>query len=556
MAIVATRLTLLLAILSGWEARAFVAPSLSAKKLPFRLLPASIRPPAGPITSYIGHESRSAPLSALSSSTSAENGANELRDGDSSDVLKASVCVGAVTAMMGYLYGKVLSRCLGAVWTTLPALLSERLGGATLSPVWFITSTMTLGGILIGIISSRIKGAYTVADFVSAFSSVSAEARRLPQSRASLPPLLALSLLTSVFGFSLGPEAPMVCAGGIVGTSISRRWFGDPDSSPRAAGAAEALAYAGAAGTLTAFMGIPIAGSVFALEMTRESSGMNKGARGAWSPAVAASVAALALLRVVLEPSGAVGGHFSYGSVGALGGRAMMIAALICGVGGAAIGTVFHKAVAVLKRILWTIPKKSKAVENEWRRTVAIKGLIGLLVGILSSYYPQTLFWGEGSLQCAIDGQLTPFSATKHGLSSLLTSAAAINPSVPFATAGAAAKVGLAKLIAIMLACAAKLPGGIIFPLFFAAAPFAHAIALVMPTIIPATLVPVIVICLMASTQASVTRTPLASALILTLTASAATELSVMLPPCLVASYVGVWTSQLFSGKSYFKYSE
>ena len=44
--------------------------------------------------------------------------------------------------------------------------------------------------------------------------------------RHHLLPLLLLSLVTSTFGFSVGPEAPMVCAGGLIGASLSRRFYG------------------------------------------------------------------------------------------------------------------------------------------------------------------------------------------------------------------------------------------------------------------------------------------------------------------------------------------
>jgi hypothetical protein len=53
-----------------------------------------------------------------------------------------------------------------------------------------------------------------------------------------------------------------------------------------------------------------------------------------------------------------------------------------------------------------------------------------------------------------------------------------------------------------------------------------------------------------------VTRTPLATVLMLTLTASAATELSVMLPACMISSYLGVFLSRQLSSKSYFGYKE
>ena len=241
-----------------------------------------------------------------------------------------------------------------------------------------------------------------------------------------------------------------------------------------------------------------------------------------------------------------MGGHFSYGAIGGLSGRAMILASLASGALGAGLGTIFHKSVRFLKRFLWPV-KPSKA---PWKCQVLVKTSIGLVVGILSYYFPQTLFWGEGSLQCMIDGQRTAFSATHHGLSTALTSQALVNPGMPFPGSLAALKVGAAKLFAITLACAGKFPGGIIFPLFFAAPPFAHAFS----SYLSSSILPVMVICTMASTQASVTRTPLATALILSLSASVSSELSILLPACLLASYFGVFVSQLLSRKSYFEY--
>jgi hypothetical protein len=77
-------------------------------------------------------------------------------------------------------------------------------------------------------------------------------------------------------------------------------------------------------------MGIPIAGSIFALELTRASSGLSSGARDSLPPAVAASVAALVVIRAILLTHAPVGGHFSYGSIGVLSGRTMMMAVAIC----------------------------------------------------------------------------------------------------------------------------------------------------------------------------------------------------------------------------------
>ena len=202
-------------------------------------------------------------------------------------MVPASILVGLVTSAIGIMYGKVLGLSVNFIWKTLPTYFDR------INPVYFITSICTLGGLLMGILTSaspRFGSAFTVADFVSAFSI--APAQTLPSSRVHLLPLLLLSLITSACGFSVGtyrtsscfsllhrspltclfpkgPEAPMVCAGALVGASMARVVYpqdiGDDEVSRRHQ---TTLAYTGAAGALTAFMGIPVAGSVFALEMT------------------------------------------------------------------------------------------------------------------------------------------------------------------------------------------------------------------------------------------------------------------------------------------------
>ncbi|KAL7527373.1 hypothetical protein ACHAWF_002154 [Thalassiosira exigua] len=293
-------------------------------------------------------------------------------------------------------------------------------------------------------------------------------------------------------------------------------------------------------------MGIPVAGSIFALELTRRGSRIMS---TALTPAVISSISALALIRGILIPNASVGGHFSYGLLDHINGRETILVSLVCGMGGGLIGTVFHKLVMSFKKVAWET--KESEEEKLWRREVLVKTTIGLLVGLIGSFYPQTLFWGEGSLQTVVDGHQTPFKATKHGLVDLLTRAAKVNPSVPFESSSAALQVGAAKLVSIALACAGKFPGGIIFPLFFAAAPFAHAYS----GLVQSRIMPLAVMCLMAATQASVTRTPLATVFILALSATKETELSAMLPACLISSYLGVFTSRKLSSKSYFSYN-
>lgn len=499
----------------------------------------------------------------LSGGATATNASSNDTD---SQIFSQAAVVGTVTAAMGFVYGRVLDATVRGVWTKLPSLLAAsscstlaNLGGSSR----YILCMMSLGGLLMGILSSKLKPFYIVAEFVSRIPTLSGKkgASNLPPLLPVLPNLLILSLVTSTFGFSVGPEAPMVCAGGLIGAAMARRWVNtdgyDAIDDNTTTCKKEILTYAGAAGSLTAFMGIPLAGPIFALELTRASSGMSPAAKDALGPAVVASAAALLLIRGLLKGSSLVGGHFSYGTIEALSGRAAMATSLLCGVGGAVLGTCFHKFVHILKDTFW----KQGPSNNETKRSifvnreVVVKTTIGVLVGFLSMMYPQTMFWGEGSLQCVVDGHKTPFAATKHGLSNALTGSALVDPSVPFLSGSAAAQVGLAKLLSISLACAGKFPGGIIFPLFFAAAPIAHSALMTFFSYFPTHVAPTAIMCLMAATQASVTRTPLATIFMLALSAAPTTPLSTMLPSVILSSYIGVWFSRYLSKDSYFDYS-
>ena len=149
------------------------------------------------------------------SSTAAANGVKK------DDIIPASIAVGVITAAMGFLYGKVLGLSVTTIWSTIPNLLLEKTG--SINPRIFITSTCTIGGLIMGLLTSKLSSTFAVSDFVSAFSRVPAET--LPSPLIHLGPLLLLSLVTSSFGFSVGPEAPMVCAGALLVVAlVCRKW--------------------------------------------------------------------------------------------------------------------------------------------------------------------------------------------------------------------------------------------------------------------------------------------------------------------------------------------
>eukprot|EP00934_Nitzschia_sp_Nitz4_P001989 Nitzschia sp. Nitz4//scaffold186_size43309//14879//16486//NITZ4_007318-RA/size43309-processed-gene-0.1-mRNA-1//1//CDS//3329539761//1989//frame0 len=455
-------------------------------------------------------------------------------------LLKSTIIVSTITTMVGFLYHEVMMMSTKFIWKKLPTLFSAW-SGQKVNPVLFVPAMVTLGGFISAILAILYPTAYSAYDFVYNFSK--SPAKSVPSIKGHLLPGLIMGLVAIAFGFSKDPEAPMLCAGSLIGTAVSRRMYGTDENDIEREDRETALGFVGVAGTLTGSMGLPITGTLFPMEMTSSDVGMTRSMEWALSPAIVANVAAMIVLGVV-HPS-LVGGHFRYGTVGSIGSRLLLSTSLLCGVGGALIGTAFHKLVHAMKHILWHEPKK------QWRRELVVKTFVGLAVGCLGVLYPQSMFWGEASLQAVVDGQQTAFTSTFKGIPQFISShMAMVDPSVPF-QAWPAAQVGLAKFLAVSLATAGKITGGIVFPLFFAAAPFAHALSGFMaPGVLP-----VAVMALMAATQASATRTPLASTLILGLMASAGSELSILMPASLIASYVSVYVSRMLSGESYFHYS-
>ena len=191
--------------------------------------------------------------------------------------------------------------------------------------------------------------------------------------------------------------------GSLVGSAYGKRVYGVSEHGMR-----RIMAYAGAAGALTTFIGMPLAGALFVLEITRSSSGLNPEAYEALTPAIVASCTSLLVAKAIFSPAQTIGGHFAYGAIGgALTGVPMAILALSAGAGGALIGRIFVAAVAVLKQPMWpqqAQAKETREVDKRWAcspkaRQVMVKTAVGLVVGLLSLRFPQTLFWGEGSLQ-------------------------------------------------------------------------------------------------------------------------------------------------------------
>ena len=150
----------------------------------------------------------------------ANNNDSSVNKSETETPLSVAMGVGVIASLVGYLYSKCMKGGFNLLWNTIP---SKLFSGTTPScklcellqqyPAAYIVLTMTLGGGLVSALSTftfpKSFSAHDFVHFLSRGEGSESEVDKFPKARTLLPVLL-LSLLTSISGFSLGPEAPMV----------------------------------------------------------------------------------------------------------------------------------------------------------------------------------------------------------------------------------------------------------------------------------------------------------------------------------------------------------
>ena len=145
-------------------------------------------------------------------------------DDDGSELSEAPLSlamgVGIVTALIGYLYSKCMKTGFNLLWNLIPnALFGGSNSSSTLCkllhqyPAAYIVLVMTLGGGLVATLSTfYFPKLFSAHDYVHVLSDTSSANKmdQFPKARNHLLPVMVFSLLMSISGFSLGPEAPMV----------------------------------------------------------------------------------------------------------------------------------------------------------------------------------------------------------------------------------------------------------------------------------------------------------------------------------------------------------
>jgi len=302
-------------------------------------------------------------------------------------------------------------------------------------------------------------------------------------------PMTCASLFLVYGGGSLGPEAPLggICAS--IAGWISRKVFKQTDRN-----IIRKHTLMGMAGALAGFFGCPLGGSLFALEI---QSRLGYEYFEHALEAIFCGQLTMAVFRTIVGLD--VGPLYKISDTPVSPSKPIYVfVGVILGLFGGFIAwcfKMFHKQNIVFF-------KKAGLLEPGRSYIRALVGTAGYIA--IGMFIPYTLFWSENELQ-------TIFT---NGPPETLPNAFPANGLIDFKmdTAFNAFLVGFFKIVAISMCKAANFRGGFIFPLFFVGASFGQCLHHLFP-LLP---IPYATLCVAGAVNVAITRTPLATALILT----------------------------------------
>lgn len=322
-----------------------------------------------------------------------------------------------------------------------------------------ILAITLLGGLLVGL-SNKFFGA--PGEIAAVIDNIHVKSGRLRIKET--PSMIFNSLISIGAGGSAGPEAPLVQ---IIGSFSS--YAGDKlsisDEKVRL------CTFCGMACALGAFFGAPLGGALFALEIPHRKS-VEYGE--AIFPALISSTVGFLIYRSFIGYKGPI---FHVASIESFPLKYFFYAILLAFIGSFA-GSLFIYLFRLLKKIVHPLSKSP----------VLSACLGGLILGGVAQFAPQTLFWGEWQIVDLLNNGLADMS-TYHLLF-----------------------IAFAKIITIAVTLHFGFRGGFIFPLFFIGA----ILGIVTFQAFPFIPLPLAVLSLMAAINISVTKTPLATVVILT----------------------------------------
>ena len=394
-------------------------------------------------------------------------------------VLLASAAIGLLGGGLASAFYYWLEATMHWVWQVLPSLLgsyfpnmtpasetAETQYGVFLEPyfpggvpssayVWLVA---TVGGLLVGLSLywlGRPGEVNSIVDDVHQPGQI--DPRQSPS-------MFVTATCSITAGGSLGPEAPLVQMIGSLGS-----WLGG--KLQLAQGSIRLLTLCGMSAALSAFFGAPVGGALFALELPHRRGLEFYEALG---PAIVAGIMSFVTFRGLAGMTAS--GLYAFPELPEL---------TVAHLGkGALLGAIGASAAFLFSLIFRGVGHLSSYIAHQ---PILLASLGGLAIGTIGFALPQTLFFSEMEVQSII-----------------VETGASLGMEMLFV-------IALAKMVAIACTVHAGFRGGFIFPLFFIGAAIGLALALATPHLHPT----IAMLCTMAAVNVAVTKTPIATSVIL-----------------------------------------
>lgn len=356
-----------------------------------------------------------------------EGGGVDIRSRPFYVLLVLSALFGSLAALLTIAFALVYRFGLEAVWGTLPHML-----GLTdwTSSALFVIVLCLIGGLLVGSITlfSKVEPQLLMEEF----EEFTNDGRIRP--RNGFVGMLR-GLVGLIFGGSIGPEGPMTAGSGALGTLVAeRRGMKKP--------VVAIATYASISGMFGSFLSSPFGMAILTVE-----GGLERG-KLSWKlliPGIVASAVGYVIFFIITGY--AFGGIYQFPPYEGL--RLVhVLYAVALGLLGGLIGLLFIYLFKAMRRVVR--PIRSRPVE--------LALMAGLILGLVGSAFPLTLFSGDAEIQSLIDG------AVGMGVVTLIV-------------------LGLLKIFLTVTCLALGWSGGYIFPSFFAGAALGLAVHLVFPFI-------------------------------------------------------------------------
>jgi H+/Cl- antiporter ClcA len=435
--------------------------------------------------------------------------AKSLAEGTIPQSIVLAIVIGIVCGIACYLYYTVLFWGLEFLWETLPRDYVEPNWSPEYYWLWIPLvsfSMVTLVGLTVVFMGEPGDLPYTI-------SRVHCEAY-IPMDHVN--PMVFASMFSILAGGSLGPEAPLVAICGALGGFVSRRIFRQSSTN-----VVRKHTFMGMAGALAAFFGVPLGGSLFALEVCSRF-GVE------YFEHLIESIFCGEICLMVFRGMKGLPIEPIWNLTSTLNPRMadcepmhIVLGALI-GLYGALVAyffALFHwKNMEFFGKL--NLLNNSRAVYRGW--------LGAIFIVILSLLVPHTAFWGEEEIQVVanmLPAKELPNIWPTEGLIGFEIDG-------PFSIF----IMGCCKLIAVSFTVAGGLRGGFIFPLMCAGSAFGRLLYYIIPESVP---VQVVVLSTAAALNVAITRTSLATTLILAFLPGE----PMAIPPILMASICSLFAT-------------